>query len=105
MKRINILLFSIVLISIIALFFIGCSPTLYEQQRKIRDAVSTSSVLEPLYSTDIYTIYYDKILKKCVMHSNYTVDQRNGVGSGIGICEFDCDPEEIKKRTMELSAD
>jgi len=91
----------IVLPLITAVLLIGCA-TPYKQQQAFKEAVSKSPALEHLYTTDIYNIYYDKVIKKCVMHSISQESSGDGIGLGVGVSEFVCDPEEIRERAENL---
>jgi len=80
----------------------GCARP-YSQQRAYNKYVKSSPALEHLYTTDVYNIYYDTVLQKCVMHSiTHLAGNGTGVGVGVGISEFDCDVDEIRKRVKEL---
>ncbi len=82
----------------------ACS-TPYKQQQAYKEAATKSPALKHLYTTDIYNIYFDKILQKCVMHSISQTDEENGIGVGVGIHIFDCDPKDIRKRAEDVLED
>ncbi len=90
---------------LMATFLLAACSTPYKQQQAYKEAVSKSPALMHLYTTDIYNIYYDKILRKCVMHSISHEDEGNGIGVGVGIHIFDCKPKKIRKRAEDVLDD
>ena len=60
--------------------------------------------LEPLYTTSLYTVYYDHALVRCVLHSTHTWGQNGGGGggTGIGVQAFRCDPDRIRQRAESV---
>ncbi len=88
--------------TLLTLFTWGCySPV--ESQDYFRQATADDPVLEPLYSTSLYTVYFDHALRRCVVHSSYSWGEKGGGGggTGIGIEAFRCDPNRIRARAQE----
>jgi hypothetical protein len=81
----------------------GCYSPINSQEYFVA-AAKGDRVLEPLYSTPLYTVYFDFALKRCVVHSAHTWGQQGGGGggTGIGIQAFRCDPRLIRQRAQRL---
>ena len=73
-------------------------------QKYFIEASNADPALEPLYSTSLYTVYYDHALIRCVLHSTHTWGQTGGGGggTGIGIHAFRCDPDRIRQRAQNV---
>jgi len=77
----------------------GCySPT--HSQEYFVGAANEDPLLEPIYTTPIYSVFFDRALMRCVIHSAHTWGQRGGGGggTGIGVTAFRCDPGRIRTR-------
>ena len=68
------------------------------------EATADDRSLEPVYSTSLYTVYFDYVLSRCVIHSAHTWGQNGGGGggTGIGITAFRCDPSLLRERARQL---
>ncbi len=94
------------LIYAIILVLVGL-PACYtpnDSQAYFVKAASEDRPLEPIYSTSLYTVYFDYALQRCVIHSTHTWGQQGGGGggTGIGIEAFRCDPMKIRVRARNL---
>lgn len=90
---------------VICLWGAACG-TPERSQRYFRTAVETDSVIEPVYSTSLYTVYYDHALRRCIVHASFVFGQEGsgGGGAGLGISMYKCDPDEIRDRARILGA-
>jgi len=81
----------------------GCYKPIDSQQYFVR-AADNDKVMEPLYTTPLYTVYFDFALGLCVVHSSHTWGQQGGGGggTGIGISAFRCNPLKIRERARKL---
>lgn len=84
----------------------ACYSPMNSQQYFV-SATTDERILEPIYSTALYTVYYDYVLARCVIHSAHTWGQNGGGGggTGIGISTFRCDPERIRGRANYLGVE
>ena len=84
----------------------ACYSPMNSQQYFV-NATADERILEPIYSTALYTVYYDYVLSRCVVHSAHTWGQNGGGGggTGIGISTFRCDPERIRGRANYLGVE
>ena len=66
-------------------------------------ATASDTSLQPLYSTSLYTVYFDFALQRCVMHAAHTWGENGGSGggTGLGITAFRCDPTRIQQRAIQ----
>ncbi len=81
----------------------GCySPV--DSQQYFAKATNEDRALEPIYSTSLYTVYFDYALSRCVIHSAHTWGQSGGGGggTGIGISAFRCEPSQLRDRAKRL---
>jgi hypothetical protein len=81
----------------------GCySPA--QSQKYFVEASMDDTALEPIYSTSLYTVYFDYALARCVIHSTFTWGQNGGGGggTGIGIEAFRCDPNRVRQRAESI---
>lgn len=86
----------------LSMFMLGCYSPI-ESQDYFRQATLDDPALEPMYSTTLYTVYFDHALRRCIIHSSYSWGERGGGGggTGIGIEAFRCDPNRIRARARE----
>lgn len=92
-----------VLLAALALTALGCySPV--NSQEYFQQAAAEDYELEVIYSTSLYTVYYDHALKRCVMHSSYTWGHHGGGGggTGVGVAAFRCEPDRIRHRLDQI---
>lgn len=82
---------------------IGCATPSQTQRYFIEKSVDTPG-LEPIYSTALYTVYFDHSLRRCVLHAAYSWGESGGGsgGTGLGVESFRCDPAIIRERAGEL---
>lgn len=91
------------LVCFTVLFSTSCySPT--QSQNYFLEATALDRTLQPLYSTSLYTVFFDFSLQRCVLHAAHTWGEGGGGagGTGIGIEAFRCDPKRIRERALEL---
>ncbi len=95
----------------ISIFFVAAAACLaqacyspVDSQEYFVEATTDDRSLEPVYSTSLYTVYFDYVLTRCVIHSGHTWGQNGGGGggTGIGITAFRCDPSQIRERARQL---
>ncbi len=81
----------------------GCYSPVDSQQYFVK-ATNEDRALEPIYSTSLYTVYFDYALSRCVIHSAHTWGQAGGGGggTGIGISAFRCEPSQLRDRAKRL---
>ncbi len=81
----------------------GCYTPASSQKYFVK-ASKNDPALEPIYSTSLYTVYFDYALSRCVIHSTHTWGQSGGGGggTGIGIAAFRCDPSRVRNRAEGL---
>ena len=86
-----------------AMIFTGCY-TPATSQKYFVEASMNDPALEPIYSTSLYTVYFDYALVRCVIHSTHTWGQQGGGGggTGIGIAAFRCDPNRVRNRAESV---
>jgi hypothetical protein len=77
----------------------GCS-TLASQQQAIRSEVRSPN-LRPLYSTDLYSVYYDSAVNRCVLHAYVHTAGSSGTGDGVGVSSFECNPDQVSARVKK----
>lgn len=67
-------------------------------------AAAEEPLLVQLHRTPLYTVFYDHVLSRCVLHSGHTWGETGGGGggTGVGVAVFACDPSRIAKRLDEL---
>lgn len=85
------------------LFVCSCySPA--NSQQYFMQATVDEIALKPIYTTTLYTVYFDQALQRCIIHSAHTWGQQGGGGggTGIGVTAFRCDPARISERAKEL---
>jgi len=89
--------------TVLAWSLTGCY-TPAASQRYFVEASLKDAALEPIYSTAIYTVYFDYALARCVIHSAHTWGQHGGGGggTGIGVAAFRCDPNRVRQRAEGL---
>lgn len=77
----------------------GCYTPATSQKYFVKASMDDPA-LEPIYSTALYTVYFDYALARCVVHSTHTWGQQGGGGggTGIGINAFRCDPNRVRHR-------
>jgi hypothetical protein len=75
-----------------------------DSQSYFVEATAADRALEPVYSTSLYTVFFDYALMRCIIHSSHTWGQQGGGGggTGIGIVAFRCDPAKIRAQATRL---
>ncbi|MCP4603601.1 MAG: hypothetical protein GY847_24300 [Proteobacteria bacterium] len=91
------------LAALLALVSNACYSPVNSQEYFVK-ATDEDRVLEPIYSTSLYTVYFDHALMRCVIHAAHTWGQHGGGGggTGIGITAFPCNPQKIRQRAQSL---
>lgn len=77
----------------------GChSPK--DSQIYFSRAAAEDPTLVQLHRTPLYTVFYDHVLSRCVLHSGHTWGETGGGGggTGVGVAVFSCDPSRIRER-------
>ena len=77
----------------------ACYSPRSSQQFFVRAAAEDPN-LELIYQTALYSVFFDRALQRCVVHSAHTWGEQGGGGggTGIGIEAFRCDPRRISAR-------
>ncbi len=103
MTRMIKCLMTFLMLCVAALAVMGCYSPSHSQEYFVQ-ASKKDPALEPLYSTALYTVYYDHALVRCIVHSSHTWGQSGGGGggTGIGIHAFRCDPNRIRQRAQAV---
>lgn len=77
--------------------------TLGASQQKVRTQISNTPNLTLIRQTDLYNVYFDEVIKRCILHSAYFGEGTNAAAAGIGIESFECDPKTFSPLPEEKS--
>ena len=91
------------IVCLAALALEACYSPAHSQKYFIKASLDDPA-LEPLYTTSLYSVYFDHALLRCVLHSTHTWGQNGGGGggTGIGAYAFRCDPNRIRQRAESV---
>lgn len=86
-------------VAALAFAFVGaCAP--FQQSQDFARREVKSPYLRIIHATDAYTVFYDSAIKRCVIYAYVREMAGNGLGVGVGVDSFECDPTQIHGQTQ-----